>query len=423
VGQGGPVGGRWGSLGAGHLSRRHFLAASGAVAAGLAASGCARDRPGGSGLTSVIPIASPANPVLWPINAGNAPIAPDLEPERGGTLRIYNYPDYLNRKVLKQFRRLYADYDITLELITYNDSQEALAKMRTGTVPFDVIFMTYDYIGKLVYGDLVRPLQHAYIPNIVNVFPEFQNPFYDQEWRYSVPYTVYSTGIGWRADLVSFEPESLSTPYDVFWDPSYRGALAVLDDYREVLGMTILRDGGTDVNTESQAELEVARQSLLAMNQQTQPRVTISGYTDIPEGVLSLSQCWCGDMVTGQYYLPEGVGVDTLRYWFPRDGKGVVNNDFMVLGRTGENPVLAHHFLNYMLNPEVAMENFSFVGYQPPQVTMTPQALIDSGVVPPNLDTAIVRAEDVERGYRTLELPPSIDAEYQVIWQEFKAGA
>jgi spermidine/putrescine transport system substrate-binding protein len=127
-------------------------------------------------------------------------------------------------------------------------------------------------------------------------------------------------------------------------------------------------------------------------------------------------------MVTAQNYLPEGVSVDTLRYWFPRDGSGVVNNDFMVIGRTGENPVLAHLFMNYMLDPEVAMENFSFVGYQPPQVSMTPQVLIDSGVVPPNLESAVVRPEDVERGYRTLELPPAVDSEYQAIWQEFKAG-
>jgi spermidine/putrescine transport system substrate-binding protein len=412
------------------LSRRKLLAASGVAAAGLAVGACARDQGGGSATSSAtgsatatgIPIASPSSPVLWPINPDNPPIASDLEPEQGGTLRIYNYPDYLNRDVLKSFRKKYADYGVDVELITYNDSQEALAKMRTGTVAFDVVFMTYDYIGKLVYGDLIRPLQHTYIPNITNVFPEFQNPFYDQQWRYSVPYTVYSTGIGWRADLVSFDPSTMPTPYDVFWDPAYKGSLAVLDDYREVIGMTILRNGGTNVNTDNQADLVAVRESLLNMNELTQPRVTISGYSDIPEGVLSLSQCWCGDMVTAQYYLPEGVGVDTLRYWFPRDGSGVVNNDFMVIGRTGQNPVLAHLFMNYMLDPEVAMENFSFVGYQPPQVSMTPQVLIDSGVVPPNLESAVVRPEDVERGYRTLELPPAVDSEYQAIWQEFKAG-
>ena len=33
-----------------------------------------------------------------------------------------------------------------------------------------------------------------------NVWPELHSPFYDVGPRYSVPYTVYTTGIGWRND-------------------------------------------------------------------------------------------------------------------------------------------------------------------------------------------------------------------------------
>ncbi len=55
----------------------------------------------------------------------------------------------------------------------------------------------------MVAADLLRPLNHDYIPNIDNLWPQFQNPWYDAGWRYSVPYTVYTTGIGWRTDMVS----------------------------------------------------------------------------------------------------------------------------------------------------------------------------------------------------------------------------
>ena len=77
---------------------------------------------------------------------------------------------------------------------------EAVAKLRAGQVAFDVLFPTYDFLGKLVQSNLLRPLNHAYVPNITQVWPVFQNPFYAPGWRFSVPYTIYTTGIAWRVD-------------------------------------------------------------------------------------------------------------------------------------------------------------------------------------------------------------------------------
>ncbi|MFZ9986502.1 MAG: polyamine ABC transporter substrate-binding protein [Candidatus Nanopelagicales bacterium] len=390
-----------------------------ASSAASSASGSAAPSPSESG----IPIASPQNPVKWPINPGNEPIASDLEPEANATLRLYNYPDYVWNRVLKGFQEEYKDYNVTVELSTFNDLPEALTKIRTGSVPYDVAFLTYNYLGRLVYGDLIRPLNHSYIPKISDAWDEFQNPWYDQEWQYTVPYTVYTTGIGWRNDLIPEDIGARPNPYDVFWDSKYAGEIAVLDDDREVIGMTILRDGGTDVNTADPAVLGATRDAMLEMLSLSQPRVTITGYTDIPEGVLSLSQCWSGDMITGQYYLPEGVDPSVLRYWSPPTGQGLIGNDFLCLPKGGENPVLAHHFLNYMLTNDVALENFSWVGYQPPMKSLSPDTMVADGWVPENLAAAVVKPEWFQVGYPLLELPPAVEAEYQAIWQQFKAGA
>jgi spermidine/putrescine transport system substrate-binding protein len=89
----------------------------------------------------------------------------------------------------------------------------------------------------------------------------------------------------------------------------------------------------------------------------------------------------------------------------------------------GENPVLAHHFLNYMLTNDVALENFSWVGYQPPMKSLSPDAMVADGLVPETLASAVVRPEWFQVGYPLLELSPEVEAEYQAIWQQFKAGA
>jgi spermidine/putrescine transport system substrate-binding protein len=422
------------------VSRRRLLQASALALPGAwALAACARDQPLGgptgaatsagaaSGSAapspSAIPIASPQNPIKWPINPGNEAIASGLEPEANATLRIYNYPDYINKAVIKDFEKEYADYGVKVEYSTFNDYPEALTKIRGGSVPYDVSFLSYNYMGRLVYGDLIRPLNHDYITNIADVWEEFQDPWYDLGWQYTVPYVIYTTGIGWRADLIPEDIGARANPYDVFWDTKYAGEIAVLDDDREVIGMSILRDGGTNVNSEDPAVLGAARDAMLEMLSLSQPRVTITGYTDIPEGVLSLSQCWSGDMITGQYYMPDGVDASVLRYWSPPNGQGMIGNDFMVVLKGGENPVMAHHFLNFMLGTDASLANFSWIGYQPPLRALTPESMVADGYVPENLASAVVKPDWFQVGYPILELPPAVEAEYQAIWQQFKAGA
>lgn len=368
-------------------------------------------------------IASPASPVTWPLTDDNPAIADGLEPERGATLQLYNYPDYLDPAAIKSFEAKYKKYGVKVRLSTFNDTNEALAKLRSGAIPFDVYFPSYDATGKLITGGLLRPLNHSYLPNIKNVWPQFQNPFYDGEWRYTVPYFVYTSGIAWRADRVKEDIGARANPFDVFWDKAYAGKLSVLDDYREAQSMVLLHRGVTDVNTGDPAILSAVRDDLLALEAATRPKVTITQYTDVPEGSIDVAQAWSGDAVVMPSYLPKGGSPSVLRYWFPKDGKGIVNNDLMVVLRGGKNPVLAHLFLDHMLDTEVALGNFGFTGYQPPQVSINPKQLVADQYIPANLAPATVLPEYFDTGYRTLELPPSVEALWQANWTRFKAGA
>ena len=94
--------------------------------------------------------------------------------------------------------------------------------------------VTVDVLGALIESKLIQPLNHSYIPNINQAWPDFQNPFYDRGWQYTVPYTIYTTGIAWRKDLVDENPYAMRNPWrEMFFQPKYRGKIAILDDYRE----------------------------------------------------------------------------------------------------------------------------------------------------------------------------------------------
>ena len=87
-----------------------------------------------------------------------------------------------------------------------------------------MIFTAPDQLSRLVGRKLIQPLNFELVPNLdKNAWPELHSPFYDVGPRYSVPYTVYTTGIGWRNDkLGDFDPRKLG--WDAFWKAEqYRG--------------------------------------------------------------------------------------------------------------------------------------------------------------------------------------------------------
>jgi len=368
-------------------------------------------------------IASPDNPVTWPIYDDNPVIASDLQPEKDAVLRLYNYADYIDPGAIKAFEKKYQAFNVKVQLSTFNDTDEALTKIRTGKVPYDIYFPSYDQISKMVTAKLIRPINHSYIPNIKNVWPEFTNPWYDGGWQYTVPYTVYTTGIGWRTDKVKQDPSKRSNPYDALWDDSST-RVAVIDDWHTCMAMVLLREGkGAQINSTDPAVLAEVQKGLLAMQAATHPKVTITMYNDLPAGQLSLCQMWSGDVVNAVSYLPKGVSPSVLGYWFPEDGRGAVDNDLNVILKGGKNPVLAHLFLNHMLDNKTALGNFSYIGYQPPQNSLDIEQVVSDGFIPANLSAAVVKREYFTEGYRLLELPPAADAAWHQVWTRFKAGA
>ena len=404
-------------------SRRQFLTRAGLAALGGPALLAACTREPGRGVTTVkgaepLKLASPQNPVRWNINPGNEPIKDGMAPEKNATLQVYNYADYLDPGGVKAFGQ---KYGCKVQLSTFNDMDEALTKIRQGSVPFDIwIGPGYDLTSRLITTSLIRPLNHSYIPNIKNVWPVFTNPWYDQGWQYTIPYTVYTTGIGWRLDKVPVDIAKLPNPYDTLWNPEFKNQTAVLDDYRSTIEMCLLRAGITDVNTDKAGDLDKAAAQLTELTKNTDPKITISMYSDLPAGAYGQAAMWSGDVVNAAW---DGAAPpEVFRYWFPADGKGMVDNDLVVAPAGGKNPVLAHLFLNHLLDLKVATGNLNFTGYQPPQVTLKPETLIEQEFIPSNLTSVVVKESDFKVGYPALELSTEASNAWHSIWLAFKAG-
>lgn len=416
----------------GRMNRRDFLRRSAGAAVALpsaAAILAACSKPGQSTRTSIEEelLANPArpdHPVTLPLYQD--PISVSTPIEKGATLQVYNWEDYLWPRLFREFEDKYSKYDVKVSLTTFNNIDEGVAKISAGQVAADVFFPDPSELTKLVVSKLLQPLQHDLLPNLgANYWPEFQDPFYDGGWRYTVPYVIYTTGIAYRRDHVpDSKVQSMANPYEILWDPEYKGRVTIYDDRRETMSMALVKNGIKDVNTGDPKLIDMAKNDLLALIDATDAKLTINGvYSRMAEDVFWVGSSWSGDICSAAfYYLPKDVSPDVLGFWYPPDGGGVIGNDLMVVPAVSKSPRLAHEFINFMLDSTNSFANFTnWNGYQPPTTSIDPSALVPK-VIPPSLAEAVVVPEFFDTGSFILGVEPSVDALYSKAWDEIKAG-
>ncbi len=392
------------------LTRRSFLGtALGALGAAPLISGCASALAG----TGSVPLPRPDNPVRWPIFPANQAIKSGLPAETDTTLQVYTWVAYINQDVVNSFAK---KFKCKVQITTFNTMNEALSKLRSH-LSYDVLVgATVDTLGQLIESKLVQPLNHTYIPNITQAWPDFANPFYDQGWQYTVPYTIYTTGISWRKDLVDENPYAMKNPWSMLWQPKYKGRIAILDDYREGISLGLMKNGLYDLNTTDRNQIALSRKALEDLSHLVNVRIDNNDYTEVPDGDTWIHHAWSGDMAAAEYYMPKGVPVKDVGYWFPADGRGPVANDTNLVLSTATNPVLAHEFLNYFLDLPNVLNNISFNGYMQPLTGVTPQVLVKEQILPPALLSTVVLPSYFRRGVAELQLPVDADALWQQAW-------
>lgn len=384
------------------------------------------ERDGGE--TVDLAVGTPANPVQQPLFDDNMAIASGLDAEEG-PLKLYNWADYLSPDIIPVAEEALG---VDIEITTFFNEEEALGKLSSGEVQFDVWFPTSQRVAVAVAAQLIQPVNHDYLPNLeANVWPQLADPYYDKGSRYTVPYVTYTTGIAWRTDMAdSADIEGQPNPWDVFWNSKYAGQLGLYDSFTDTIAMALFRNGVTDPSQATEAELTAAGDALVELVDLVGVRYTIDGaYVGIPEGRFALHHAWSGDLVNSQYYWPEDGDYTVTRYLWPANSEGStahgpISSDTMAIPKNAERPVLAHQFLNFLLDENNSLENFGWVGYQPPQKTLTPDYLVDEEWVADFLRPALVTPEDFERDTAWVQGPltPDVEALWSDQWTRANSG-
>lgn len=347
------------------------------------------------------------------------PIADGLEPE-AGPLRIVNYADYVNPDVIADFEK---EYGVKVEITTFDSDTEATTKLASGAIKADLHHsMVTASVSNLIRAGLLQPLNKSYLTNFDNVIPDFADPWYDPGAAYTVPYTFFGSGIGYRTDRI--DPADIEAKgWDSLWQATdFKGQVSVLDDVRETLAMAILRGGSTDINTTDADAIAAALAALTELVDLVNVKVNIEGYKDIPEGTTTIAHTWSGDLLAAPGYLPEGVGPEILGFWHPPAGQYILTNDSMGVLANAEHPVLAHLYLNHLLDNAVAEKNFSWVGYLPTITKLDADYVVGAGYVAENLRSCVPTPDEVSKGLALRPLGPEGEALWEEAWSTFTAG-
>ena len=404
--------------------RREFLGRSAAGVVGLSSLSTILAACGGSDNGNFKPpelqLAKPDSPVTWPLLDDNPMIASGLEPE-SGTLRIYNWNGYLWPKTKKDFAK---EYGVKVEETFFTTMDEAISKISAGAVEFDVFFPTPDRLGRLVVGKTLQPLNHDYLPNLANVWPSVQDPWYDKESRYTVPYVTWTTGhrLPHGQDLDDAR-QPLEPLRDLLGRGRTKGKLYLLDDGRDAPAHMLLKNGIQDINTEDIEQITLAKDELKSLYD-LNVKVSTDDYTNLPEGRAWVHQMWSGSAISAQWYLPEGVGAEALGFWFPEDGARHDRKRQHRHPAQREEPGPRAPLPQLPARQQARLRQLRELRRLPAAVhaSSTRTGSSPTASCPANLRTAIVRESDFDTGYFLTELTPAGQTEWQNAWAEFKAG-
>ena len=282
-----------------------------------------------------------------------APLPKSAKARIDGDLVYFNWADYLDPGVLKGFQKEYG-----VKIIESNfDSMEGMyAKINAGN-QYDITFPIAKWVVKMRNEGKLRAIDHAQLSNADQVFYSgsyFNNPWYDPQSRTSVPFTVYKTGIGWRADKI----DTMKGGWHDLWNPQGTGRIFTLDDQAEALAMAALQLG-YDVNTAKAGELSNIKKLLVSQKKYLRA-YSSDDINNMTSGDAWIHHMWSGDFL----YLREALAKDKTKFDFEAPTEGTpINSDAYAIPSNAQHPGTAMVFIDYLLRPENAKKNIQYLYY------------------------------------------------------------
>lgn len=316
-------------------------------------------------------------------------------------LHVFTWADYVEPGLVKQFE---AAHDCRVVIDTFDSNEAMYAKLKAGASGYDVVFPSSYYVSVMMPREMLQPLQHGLLPNLVHVDRDYVTQLPDPDMRVSVPYTTSYTGIGYLSQLGDLEPT-----WQHFYNQAWRGRMTLLGDMRETIG-SALKANGFSLNSTDDAELAIARDTVIAWKANIAKFENEQYKFGLASGEFQLVHGYSGDILQARRDNPE------IHFLFPKEGFPLTC-DQMVIPTEADNPTLAHHFINFLLDPQVSAKNAAYIGFACPNTGAYP-------LLPENLrnDPVFLPPLEVRQRGEFLRDLGEANAKYADIWNQIRSA-
>lgn len=307
------------------------------------------------------------------------------------TLRVLNWSDYVDEATLEQFQQEQG-VDLVYELFESED--EFLEKFFDAKEPWDVIFPPSSMIPFLERSGKLAELDKSQLPTHKGLDTGLMSRVAEKDPgnRFAVPYMWGTTGLGVNEAMLQAEgiDAGKMSSWDLLYDPALRKkaancGIALLNEQVEMFG-TALIYLGYSVNTNNPDELKAAGELLKAVVGDTRYLHTSQYSTDLAEDKLCLVVGYSGDILADV----EEAENEAVGYHVPEEG-AVIWIDVMMIPADSTRKELAHKFIDFMSQPDIAAVNTNYVAY--PNAVPASLAMIDDEV---KEDPAVYPSDEIQ---------------------------
>jgi len=305
-------------------------------------------------------------PEAPPAGDAAAPSSPVPAGAEEKVLNVYNWADYIDPEVIEDFKK---ETGIDIHYDVFDSNEVLETKLLTGNSGYDVVVPSAYFLERQIKAGVFRKLDKSALPNLGNLDPELTSSVagHDPGNEYGVTYMWGTTGIGYDASKIeAIMPGAPVDSWSLVLDPAVVSkfkdcGVSVLEDPTDMVG-TVLLYLGKDPNSQSEADLKLAEERLLAIRPFIR-MITSAQYIDaLANGEICIAVGYSGDILQARDRAAEAGKPADIRFSIPKEG-ALMWFDTLAIPADAKHPGNAHLFIDYLLRPEVAARNSDFVNY------------------------------------------------------------
>ncbi len=284
------------------------------------------------------------------------------EEEAPKVLNLYNWSEYIDPELLVKFEE---ETGIKVVEDTFGSNEDLLGKLQGGATGYDVIVPSDYMVDIMIQEDLLADLDHSQLTTLGDLDPTWTDPPFDPGMEHCMPYFWGTTGIGFNWDDWDEAPDSWAYIFDPELAAEFDGQISFLDDMRETIGAALIYLGYS-LNTVNEAELQEAKDVILAVKPFLASFDSDNFEDTLLTGDTKLVMGWSGDVFTAQL---ENENID---YVIPKEGAAKWMDNLCITADAGADPgryANAHLFIDFMNRPDIAAQNTNWVWFGSPNKT------------------------------------------------------